>query len=43
MSRVLATVCFMGVVMMSIATLAAAAGQEALRIGDPLPVSVDIS
>jgi hypothetical protein len=41
MSRVLATVCFMGVVMMSIATLAAAAGQEALRIRSP--VSVDIS
>src|SRR3954462_13334678 len=37
MSRVLATACLLGGVMMSIATLAAGAAQESLQVGDPLP------
>src|SRR3954470_15949261 len=37
MSRILATACLLGAVMMSIATLAAGAAQESLQVGDPLP------
>jgi hypothetical protein len=38
MARVLAAACFIGVIVMSIATLQAGAAQESLRVGDRLPV-----